>query len=183
LVAAGYLGTDVRAIDVAERLWFVDTGGCRRLMWRQPFPGRSVNWALLWRALRARLPEEIYREGTPVARVEPAEGGPTVVLGDGARRRYDVVIGADGYRSAVRQGLQRDRLPSYVGYVMWRGSCPVEEVPALRARRWHGEAGHVVCGIDPGVLPVRDRGPLPVERGLHKPGCCSSTRAVPGARR
>jgi 2-polyprenyl-6-methoxyphenol hydroxylase-like FAD-dependent oxidoreductase len=163
LVAAGYLGTDVRAIDVAERLWFVDTGHQRQLMWRQPFPGLSVNWALLWRALRARLPDEIYREGTPVARVEPAEcGGPTVVLGDGAQQRYDLVIGADGYRSAVRQRLHRDGSPTYVGYVMWRGSCPVEEVPAYRDLLLSGNA-LTVC-FDQGHLimyPIAsDDGPL-----------------------
>jgi 2-polyprenyl-6-methoxyphenol hydroxylase-like FAD-dependent oxidoreductase len=162
LVAAGYLGTEVRAIDVAERLWFVDSGGERRLMWRQPFPGVSVNWALLWRALRARLSGEVYRAGTPVARVEPAERGPTVLLVDGARRRYDLVIGADGYRSAVRQGLHRDGLPTYVGYVMWRGSCPVEELPAYHGLLLRGSA-LTVC-FDHGHLimyPIAsDDGPL-----------------------
>jgi 2-polyprenyl-6-methoxyphenol hydroxylase-like FAD-dependent oxidoreductase len=162
LVAAGYLGTEVRATHVAERRWFVDTGGQRQLMWGQPFPGVSVNWALLWRALRARLPGEVYREGTPVARIEPAERGPAVLLSDGARRRYDLVIGADGYRSAVRQCLRRDGLPTYVGHVMWRGWCPVEEVPAYHDLLLSGNA-LTVC-FDHGhmlLYPIAsDDGPL-----------------------
>lgn len=132
LVAAGYLGKDVRAIEAADRLWFVDRGGATELMWRQPFPGLFVNWALLWRALRARLPDEVYRDGTPVAQVDPAKDGAAVLLRDGTRQQYDLVVGADGYRSRTRRRVHPDLLPSYAGYVLWRGSCRLDEVPSHR---------------------------------------------------
>ncbi len=52
----------------------------------------------------------------------------TVTLSDGSTVTGDVLVGADGLRSAVRSGLLGDAPLRYSGYTSWRGVCPV--VPA-----------------------------------------------------
>jgi 2-polyprenyl-6-methoxyphenol hydroxylase-like FAD-dependent oxidoreductase len=46
----------------------------------------------------------------------------SVVLGDGGEERFDLVIGADGYCSTVRDAIRPEVRPQYAGYVLWRGN-------------------------------------------------------------
>ncbi|MFC0674530.1 FAD-dependent monooxygenase [Brachybacterium hainanense] len=71
----------------------------------------------------------------------------------GARRawdRFDLVIGADGLRSAVRTGWPEDPGVAYSGYATWRGitAAPVE----LRGEA--GETWGVECRF--GIAPLAD---------------------------
>lgn len=50
--------------------------------------------------------------------------GVTAHLSDGAERRFDLVIGADGIRSAVRGLLERSGKPEYTGQMVWRALVP-----------------------------------------------------------
>ncbi|TJZ54356.1 monooxygenase [Streptomyces piniterrae] len=52
--------------------------------------------------------------------------GPT-----GGHERFDLVVGADGYRSIVRDAAFPDVRPSYAGYLAWRGAIPAERLAAL----------------------------------------------------
>ena len=54
----------------------------------------------------------------------------TVTLSDGSTTTGDVLVGADGLRSAVRSGLLGDAPLRYSGYTSWRGIAP--EVPSVR---------------------------------------------------
>jgi 2-polyprenyl-6-methoxyphenol hydroxylase-like FAD-dependent oxidoreductase len=53
----------------------------------------------------------------------------------GREASADLLIGADGARSAVRAQLLPDRVPSYAGYVAWRGLVPEAQVPPAVAQR------------------------------------------------
>jgi 2-polyprenyl-6-methoxyphenol hydroxylase-like FAD-dependent oxidoreductase len=44
-----------------------------------------------------------------------------VVLRDGSRHQFDLVVGADGYRSRTRLSIFPDSPPVYAGYPAWRG--------------------------------------------------------------
>src|SRR5262249_35645092 len=57
---------------------------------------------------------------------------------DGHADEADVVIGADGIRSAVRASLFGPKEPRYAGYTCWRGVCPR---PAALAPGYAGEWG------------------------------------------
>ncbi|QUH01396.1 FAD-dependent monooxygenase [Saccharopolyspora erythraea] len=89
---------------------------------------RYGEWAMVHRAdllevLRAKVPAEALRPGVHVREVH-ADG--TVVHSAGTSTA-DLVVGADGVRSATRRSLWEDAAPPrYAGYTTWRMiSAPV----------------------------------------------------------
>lgn len=60
------------------------------------------------------LPADIVQWNARIAAVEPQPDGAMVVLADGTRRRFDLVVGADGTWSKVRPALT-DAKPAYSG--------------------------------------------------------------------
>ena len=86
------------------------------------------NWGGLWRALRERVSNERYIDGAHVIAIEADGDGMAVELEGGRRDRFDVVFGADGYRSRVRTLLHPESAPQFAGYVLWRGNFPESEL-------------------------------------------------------
>lgn len=90
--------------------------------WKSPIRIALLNWGDLWRQLRARVPDTVYRSGTAVGDVRMVDAGKAEVsLVDGGSEQFDLVIFADGYFSMGRPKLCPDSRPSYCGYVLWRG--------------------------------------------------------------
>ncbi len=58
--------------------------------------------------------------GTTVDGIEQDEAGVTVTLSDGTSARFDLVVGADGVRSATRAQIGVDLAPRYTGFGVWR---------------------------------------------------------------
>jgi 2-polyprenyl-6-methoxyphenol hydroxylase-like FAD-dependent oxidoreductase len=87
------------------------------------------SWGRLYRSLRDPLPSESYRLGMSLARVEQDAAGVTAVFGNGARVEGDLLVGADGLRSTVREQFLPDLQPEYAGYVAWRAMLEENEVP------------------------------------------------------
>ncbi len=75
-------------------------------------------------ALAGCLPAGVAHYGCECVGVEPREGSATVRFKNGRSEDADVVIGADGIRSAVRAALFGAEEPRYAGYPCWRGICP-----------------------------------------------------------
>jgi salicylate hydroxylase len=69
-------------------------------------------------------------------------------LESGATAIGDVLIGADGVHSRVRQGLFGADQPQFTGIIAWRGIVPMDSLPKHMARmvgtNWIGPGGHVV---------------------------------------
>lgn len=127
LRAAGYMTESMPWVPMSQRVWTVREGAGEsgRALKRQPFPFRAYNWGTLWHELKRRIPQEaVYRSRAAVSAVEPDGEGVTVQLADGQRERFDVVIGADGYRSVVREAMFPGLKPRYSGYFGWRGATP-----------------------------------------------------------
>jgi len=124
LVRAGYLDPGYPTCPSVARLWLLRDGDdpLGRLLWRQPSPAAFNNWGVLWRSVRARLPDAAYHEGAAVTAIATDQDGATVQLQDGSRARVDLLVGADGYRSGVRGLLHPHSRPAYAGYTLWRGS-------------------------------------------------------------
>jgi salicylate hydroxylase len=84
------------------------------------------------------------RLGARAASFAQSAEGVTLHLADGSRLCADVVIGADGVHSALRQQLFGDSSPQFSGIAAWRGLVPMRRLPA-RLRRpvgtnWIGPA-------------------------------------------
>ena len=79
--------------------------------------------------------------------------GGTVTCADGSSYEADVIVGADGIRSTVRQLIDRGE-PIASGYVAYRGTMPVTDVADINP-------GDVVIWIGPDMHLVQ----YPVRRG------------------
>jgi 2-polyprenyl-6-methoxyphenol hydroxylase-like FAD-dependent oxidoreductase len=105
----------------------LDRGG--KIIFEEPTTRTMSGWGRIYRALRDRLPDASYRLGRDVTRVEQDAGGVTAVFADGSRERGDLLVGADGFRSTVREQFLPDLKPHYAGYVAWRGMLDESEIP------------------------------------------------------
>ncbi|MFJ4963374.1 monooxygenase [Streptomyces sp. NPDC088729] len=122
---AGYVAPEMPWAPLTRRVWSVRDGDTPRgrAVAVQPFPFRAYNWGALWGELRRRVPDHVdYRSGSPVTAAESDDDGVTLLLADGRRERFDLVVGADGYRSVVRASMFPETGPTYAGYVGWRGT-------------------------------------------------------------
>lgn len=140
LEAAGYVHADTPWTELTRRVWTVREGDAAhgREIGVQPFPFRGYGWGALWNELRRRVPESVdYRSDAAVTTMEPDADGVTLALADGRRERFDLVIGADGYRSVVRDTMFPGLRPGYAGYLGWRGTSPL---PLDEAPHEHAEA-------------------------------------------
>ena len=122
-------------------------------------------WARLYRPLKDLLPRELYHASKSLVRVEQDEKSVTAIFSDGARETGDLLIGADGSRSAVRTQLAPQAKPEYAGYFAWRALWP--EAEATEAQRELLYSRNAFC-IPDGELWVSY--PVPARDGDVTPG-------------
>jgi 2-polyprenyl-6-methoxyphenol hydroxylase-like FAD-dependent oxidoreductase len=87
------------------------------------------SWGRLYRSLHDPLPAESYRLGMALRGIEQEPGSVTAVFTDGSRVSGDLLVGADGVRSTVREQFLPDIEPNYAGYVAWRAMLDERDVP------------------------------------------------------
>jgi 2-polyprenyl-6-methoxyphenol hydroxylase-like FAD-dependent oxidoreductase len=80
-----------------------------------------TSWDSLYRLLRPALPDEFYHQCREVIGIDEDNRGVTLLFRDGVEECGDMVIAADGSRSALRAQLLPGQIPAYAGYVAWRG--------------------------------------------------------------
>ena len=103
------------------------------------------------------------------------DDGVTLLLeqgGEQAALRGDILIGADGVHSKIRQGLFGADRPEFTGIMAWRGVIPMERLPSRMRRmvgtNWVGPGGHIVhyplrSGALMNFVGVRERADWQVE--------------------
>ncbi len=77
-------------------------------------------WERVYRVLRDAFPPERYHRGKGLKSFEQDDRSVVAHLSDGTTMAGDLLIGADGLRSTVRQLCASDLVPLYAGYVAWR---------------------------------------------------------------
>ena len=99
---------------------------------RQRVPGgqRFTSWNTLYRHLHDALPADRYHLDRTLTGLCVDADGVDLDFADGPRQRADLVVGADGPRSTIREQLLPGTSPQYAGYVAWRGLLPERDAPA-----------------------------------------------------
>jgi 2-polyprenyl-6-methoxyphenol hydroxylase-like FAD-dependent oxidoreductase len=87
------------------------------------------SWGRLYRSLRDPLPRSSYRLGMSLVRVEQDADTVTAIFADGSRISGELLVGADGGRSTVREQLLPELELNYAGYVAWRAMLDETDVP------------------------------------------------------
>ena len=86
-------------------------------------------WERVYRILRDAFPPEHYHRGLGLTSFEQDARSVTARFSDGSSIEADLLIGADGIRSSVRQQLLPDLAPLYAGYSAWRSLIPESSLP------------------------------------------------------
>lgn len=137
LKALGQLGLAERVIDKGieieqsfirdwrgKTLAFSPTG---QFAGRFAAPTIGIHRADLHQILLEAVGQPQLHFGRRFVRFEQDEQGVTLHFEDGQSERADLLIGADGLQSRVRQGLFPAGQPRYAGYTAWRGLAPVSD--------------------------------------------------------
>jgi 2-polyprenyl-6-methoxyphenol hydroxylase-like FAD-dependent oxidoreductase len=93
------------------------------------FPQVFTAWERLYRLLRDAFPAAQYHRGRGFVRFEQDAKSVVAHFSDGEAIEADLVVGADGIRSNVRQQLLPAVEPRYVGYVAWRALLNESDIP------------------------------------------------------
>jgi len=84
-------------------------------------PQILTSWGRMYELLGNAFPEDRYHRGRNFLRYEEDADGLTAHFETGDPVRCDLLIGADGFRSAVRAQFDPGAQPLYAGYIAWRG--------------------------------------------------------------
>jgi 2-polyprenyl-6-methoxyphenol hydroxylase-like FAD-dependent oxidoreductase len=161
------LGLDTRDLGVAiARRQMLDREG--RVTATSACPQVLTAWERAYRVLRDAFPADRYHRGRSLAAFDQNGRGVVAHFSDGNTAVGDMLIGADGLRSTVRQQCLPAAIPLYAGYVAWRALIPESALPdAIHGELFEamtfcmppGEQflGYPVAGPDNDLRPGRRR--------------------------
>ena len=119
-------------------------------------PFLTMHRADLLALLIAELPDSAFHLGAECTGAETRARNAVAHFADGTSVEADIVIGADGIHSAVRDSIFGYVEPRFTGCICWRGLVPGEALPdpafARQMVAWWGPHGHIVH------YPVRSAG-------------------------
>jgi salicylate hydroxylase len=153
-IASEPSGKQIRLFSTGRTWKLFDLGVSSRAIYGAPYwmVHRGDFHRVLLDAFNARAPKCLHLNSRCIGSEEDGDGI-WLKLATGARHRGDVVVGADGVHSAIRQQIGGDSKPFFAGVAAWRGLVPMERLPSHMARdvgtNWIGPGGHVV------TYPVR----------------------------
>ena len=92
--------------------------GDNSIIWEESTPQLMTSWDMLYRQLRKVFPDQHYHQGSKVIGVEQSDECVVVRFEDGRKEKCDLLIGADGADSTIRQQLLPDAVPEYAGIML-----------------------------------------------------------------
>ncbi|MEO0490070.1 MAG: FAD binding domain-containing protein [Cyanobacteria bacterium J06659_2] len=108
---------DALGVVARERYYLKRNGRLQQMPMRQTL----TSWNLLYGAMRRHFPDEHYHQGKVLTDFQREDHQITAIFADGARETGDLLLGADGPNSTLRQLLLPTYTPEYAGYVGYRG--------------------------------------------------------------
>ncbi len=143
-------GKEIRLWNSGRTWKLFDLGAEAIARWGHPYLTvyRPDLLQVLTDAVRALKPSALHL-GAKVTDFGADGDGVVLRLEDGREARGDVLIGADGVHSRIRNRLHGESAARFSGMMAWRGVIPMERLPAHMARsvatNWIGPGAHVVC--------------------------------------
>jgi salicylate hydroxylase len=128
----------------SEGTWYRDLGtddelyNCRLGEWGEQHYGApyyQIHRADLHRILCENIPAGWIKTSTHVTGVQVTSEGPVLDFANGQKLAADVVIGADGFRSTIREYVAPGITPRYSGFICWRALIPAERISDLGLAR------------------------------------------------
>jgi len=105
-----------------------------RLLGELVCPQVLTAWERAYRVLRDVFPAERYHRGRGVKSFAQSSRSVVAQLTDGSSVEADLLVGADGLRSTIRQQCLPDLSPLYAGYVAWRALLAEDAIPPATHR-------------------------------------------------
>jgi 2-polyprenyl-6-methoxyphenol hydroxylase-like FAD-dependent oxidoreductase len=122
------IGLDTRDLGLAmSKRKILDQSG--QVIATSECPQIFTSWERAYRLLRDAFPPAHYHRGIGLKVFEQDSQHVFANLSDDRAVEADVLIGADGLRSTVRQQCLPQTGPSYAGYVAWRGLLAESAIP------------------------------------------------------
>lgn len=125
-LATGDLGVEITTRKI------LDAQG--RLTSEIECPQVLTAWERVYRLLRDAFPPERYHRGRAFARFTQDERAVTAHFSNGESVTADLLVGADGIRSTVRQQCAPEVMPLYAGYTAWRALLAESDIPPAAHR-------------------------------------------------
>ncbi len=100
---------------------FLDREGVVRRIY---MPQTQIAWNGLYALMKGALDPSMIHAGEELVALAHEADHMTARFASGRTERADLLIGADGPLSTVRQALLPGDAPTYAGYVAWRGVLP-----------------------------------------------------------
>jgi salicylate hydroxylase len=138
--------------------------------------------------LHGLVPPSWIELGTACVGCETAGATAVARLADGREIEADILVGADGVRSVVRENLFGPDRPRFTQQICWRAMLPIEKVPAAIGPGgrvhwdpqdycgWIGPTGHVIC------YPIRRGEIMNIFAGRVSEDWVEEAWAVPSSR-
>ena len=113
-------------VQVHNRVAFHKNGGRVATL---PFTQVVTSWDRIHQILRRLIPEGSYHLRAQITGYTQTADNVTAILNDGTTRTADLLVGADGFRSAIRAQMLPEVAPQYAGYVVWRALAHERDIP------------------------------------------------------
>ena len=148
-----------------ERLYLNQDGStAQQMAMRQTL----TSWNMLYNTMRRQFPIEHYHQGTTLLEVQQDESQVIAMFADGTQAFADLLVGADGANSTIRQQFLPGYDPVYAGYVAYRGLVPETELSSETAQllterfvfhQFHNShiLQYVIPGEDESLVPGKRR--------------------------